>query len=292
MKAETTMECIQCGATVVSGQSVCEACGASLCQGAAVVPPEEIAGLLAEATLLRAWGQYEEAINVCIRIVRLDARNFPAHSLLGDLCRDQSNYRDALSWYKLAVQLEPGNEIVRRKLDEMIDHVFQGATRNGESTPVLINTGEQGPSAAPTPSRQTPRLRQLLTKVQPAHLVLGCTVLAIAFMLLFMLNTSEHSIAPVRNPSAHLTPTAEPLNPAAGNGQQTPKVEPPTAVPPPADAVENGGTANSSGTAIPGLPGIELVRPKADDQNHDLANTGHATIRAAGCRHAAVHFQS
>ena len=71
---------------------------------------------------------------MCVRIVRMDARNFPAHSLLGDLYRDQGNHREALGWYKLAVQLEPGNEIVRRKLDEMIDHVFQGATRHPRAT--------------------------------------------------------------------------------------------------------------------------------------------------------------
>ncbi len=79
------MECVKCGAAVTAGQTTCEACGASVRQGGTVVPHEEIAGLLAEATLLRTWGQYEEAINVCIRIVRLDTRNYPAHTLLGDL---------------------------------------------------------------------------------------------------------------------------------------------------------------------------------------------------------------
>lgn len=270
------MECAKCGAAVATGQSMCEACGAPLRHNSAAVPREEIAGLLAEATLLRTWGQYEEAINVGIRIVRLDAGSFPAHTLLGDLYRDQGNYREALGWYKLAVQLDPANEVVRRKLDEMIDHVFQGPARGADVPQVMINSDAQ--QSALLPSEEVSRLysfQQLLRKLQPVHLVVGCTVLAmlivlavLTFPLLFSVRVAAHTGAPgdthprLSTPSVYPNMSHEPVTGSAVNAQV-----PPTVTPPPPDGVES--AAGSAGT---------LSRPKADATNPSTAPTQASAI--------------
>ncbi len=84
------------------------------------------------------------------------------------------------------MQLEPGNEQVRRKLDEMIDLVFQGANRGADAPPLVINP-TQTSLPAPEESRPALPLQQFLRKMQPVHLVLGCTGLAIIIMLAFSL---------------------------------------------------------------------------------------------------------
>lgn len=258
------MACAQCGATVMAGQTTCEACGAQVRQGGSAVAQDDIAGLLADATLLRTWGQYAEAINVCIRIVRLDAHNALAHSLLGDLYRDQGNHREALGWYKLAVQLEPGNEIVRRKLDEMIDYVFQGVTRNDAQAAVVINPSEPHTPGATTSGRRR-SWQQRLQQVQPVHLVLGCTGLAIVGVLLCMLAPAltphrspdtDRSVPVAPAPAPTQAPSADAIAPSAGNPPVSPGGQAPSITPPAPDAVEGGGKT------IPGLTGI-VVTPKA-----------------------------
>ena len=67
-------------------------------------PADEAVMLLAEANLLRTWGQHRRDDRVCTRILRLDP-NGSTHSLLGDLYRDEGNYREALGWYKQAVNI-------------------------------------------------------------------------------------------------------------------------------------------------------------------------------------------
>lgn len=248
------MECAQCGVSVPAGQGVCKACGTPFTRSEAVAPQDEIAGLLAEVTLLRTWGQYEEAINMCTRILRMDPRNAPAHSLLGDLYRDQGNHHEALGWYKLAVQLNPTSDSDRRKLDEMIDRVFQGASRGMVSAPGFTIGQPSTPPKAAAP----PRLQALLNKLQPVHVVIGCTVIAITVMMIIAFNITGHSSAPksstrapqqmVPPPStAPHFPTTQPATSSATN-QQTPLF----VTPPPADTTEGG-------ESIPGLPGVQVI---------------------------------
>jgi len=255
------MECAQCGAAVTAGQTTCETCGAPVRHGLAVVSQEEIAGLLADATLLRTWGQYEEAINVCVRIVRMDARNGAAHSLLGDLYRDQGNHREALGWYKLAIQIEPGNEVVRRKLDKMIDYVFKGASRNTDQPAVVINSDEPA-SAADAPAQQR-RFQQILSNLQPVHLVLGCTALAIIIMLIFMFTERPDArFAKSRIPSPAQTPSftsGDTTNASGENWQMNPGGQAPSITPPPPDTVEGGGKGNPQVRPKGGIP--DLTNP-------------------------------
>src|SRR3981081_945280 len=64
--------------------------------------------LLAQANLARIRGKWSEAVEICVRVLRSQPGNADAHSLLGDIYRDQGAMDDAIQWYRMAADLRPG----------------------------------------------------------------------------------------------------------------------------------------------------------------------------------------
>src|SRR5471030_2602137 len=62
---------------------------------------------LAQANLARMRGQWGEAVEACVRVLRGHPANADAHSLLGDIYRDQGARDDAIQWYRMAADLRP-----------------------------------------------------------------------------------------------------------------------------------------------------------------------------------------
>jgi len=116
------MQCVQCGSQIPDDAAVCPQCGAessSLSQ-----PPDdaarEVYSLLAAANLARIRRAYEEATAKCIEVLRRFPNNASAHSLMGDIYEDQSLLRDAVEWYKIALELDPASRADRAKLDALL----------------------------------------------------------------------------------------------------------------------------------------------------------------------------
>jgi len=129
------MYCGHCGSEIPAASPFCRTCGAPTEHNRDVVadtPEGEMYPLLAAANLLRIRRQWEEATAKCIEVLRKYPNNASAHSLLGDICRDQSLLRDAAEWYKLALELDPSSRSDRIKLDRLADALYQ----NGESKPL------------------------------------------------------------------------------------------------------------------------------------------------------------
>jgi hypothetical protein len=82
--------------------------------------------LLVTANVLRLRGQYELAQAKCSEALQLEPENAAAYSVLGDVSRDQGRLRDAIEWYKMALDRAPGNVPDRRKLEAVIDQVYTG----------------------------------------------------------------------------------------------------------------------------------------------------------------------
>jgi hypothetical protein len=74
--------------------------------------------LLTQANLYRMRGQFTEAVDCCVAVLRVQSGNATAHSLLGDIYRDQGKPDDAIQWYRMAVDLRP-NPSDQAKLAEM-----------------------------------------------------------------------------------------------------------------------------------------------------------------------------
>lgn len=73
---------------------------------------------LAAANLSRLRGLFTDAEAICIRVLRADPNNVHAHSLIGDIYRDQGRFEDACQWYQLALDLQPDSRPDQSKLEE------------------------------------------------------------------------------------------------------------------------------------------------------------------------------
>lgn len=230
---------------------------------------EELHRLLAEANLLRIRKQLDDAVGVCTRVLRLDPSNATAHSLMGDIHRDEGNDREALGWYKLAVQLDPKNAVDRKKLDETIDRVFQNVkqTADGESAEPAANPASNGKSTIGA------AIRAWLEKITPTHVIILFFGLAVIVVAIILLLPSSGNKSKKSSPPSSARQTEQPSMRVIGQPQQSGDAATGTGqsvTPPAADGVENGG-----GTSIPGL-GI-MVQP--GDNGAGKATAGGTTTQ-------------
>jgi hypothetical protein len=84
----------------------------------------EVYVALITANVLRLRREWALAEAKCSEVLQLDPENATAHSLMGDILRDQGRVDDAIEWYKLALDHNPASEADRRKLEALIDQVF------------------------------------------------------------------------------------------------------------------------------------------------------------------------
>ncbi len=115
------MVCPKCFAEIPDSSVFCMECGARIRED--TVDPlyaegsdREVYPEIARANLLRMQGKYEEAIDVCLGILRRFHSNETAHALMGDIYADQGKLEEAINWYELLVELAPNNAVYSAKL--------------------------------------------------------------------------------------------------------------------------------------------------------------------------------
>ncbi|MFB3882162.1 MAG: tetratricopeptide repeat protein [Armatimonadota bacterium] len=79
---------------------------------------------LVTANVLRLRRQFDLAEAQCSDVLRHNPTSAEAHSVMGDIARDRGDLRDAMEWYKLALDLDPDNLSDRKKLEAVIDRVY------------------------------------------------------------------------------------------------------------------------------------------------------------------------
>ncbi len=132
------MFCGQCGAQVDDRLPFCDECGAPLSTDSDIGEADaEVFPLLAAANLARMRGDFDEASTRCIEVLRRFPNNASAHSLMGDIYREQGQPRDAIEWYKLALELNPRGQSDRVKLEELLDQVYEAP----EAPPEAVRAG-------------------------------------------------------------------------------------------------------------------------------------------------------
>ena len=119
-----TMVCPKCFAEIPDTSAFCMECGSRIREDTidplyAEGSDREVYPELARANLLRMQGKYEEAIEVCRRIMGRFPSNETVHALLGDIYADQGKLEDAIQWYELLVELAPTNVHYNAKLHNL-----------------------------------------------------------------------------------------------------------------------------------------------------------------------------
>lgn len=250
------MFCWHCGARLPDDGARCPVCGK-----ASVITLDDAARegsaeeqkhrLLTQANLLRMRKDWQTATLRCTEALRVAPKSASAHSLLGDICRDQGRLNDAMDWYKLALSLDPTRRADREKLDEIIDEMY-GAT--GGYLPV--KEAPEAETESPSNDGQTgfPLGRYA------AFFMVALVAITLSALLLnyhdfkSALTTDISIVKPRKRPQAGIVTTG-PLDigaqsQAAGRRTESPAAQPPQGPAPAAPATTAPAAPNASRPAI------------------------------------------
>lgn len=134
--------------------------------------------LLTEANLLRVRGRWDEAVDRCVEVLRAQPGNHTAHSLLGDIYRDQGKTDDAIQWYRMAVDLKP-NPSDSAKLKQMERERGRSAPKAGRGMP--------GALIPVTPDGSMPAGTAALMGISPRSWLRGITIASLAFLTIVLI---------------------------------------------------------------------------------------------------------
>ncbi len=172
------MRCPQCGRAITSPAGTCASCPSR-------VPGVDAGPILARANLLRMRGQWEEAANHCIEVLRLEPGNPTAHSLLGDIYQDQGQPEQARHWYHLALEMNPQSTADRAKLARA-EEALEARSQKAEWEAIIEGRSE-------------PIGTKLLVResVQRIVAVAGTTVCSVILVAAILVSVSERREGPV-----------------------------------------------------------------------------------------------
>ena len=118
------MTCGYCGAVVPEGKAYCPVCGAKVNRGlpsedALADADQEVRPILAEAYLALRRRDFRRAEEKCIEALRHFPNNASAHAMLAEVYEAQGRLDDAIEWLRMALDLDPDNERMKRRLAEL-----------------------------------------------------------------------------------------------------------------------------------------------------------------------------
>jgi len=128
--------CPKCKTSIGDDVAFCSECGALVAE-----PPQDepgnlhdIESLLAAANLHRMRGEWDEAIDVCMTILRREPDDPSAHSLLGDVYAAQGRLEEAVRWYEMTLDADPENQLYVGKLEKLRRDLADSYTQSDNST--------------------------------------------------------------------------------------------------------------------------------------------------------------
>ncbi len=212
---------------------------------------------LSQANAYRLKKDWEKATDTCIQVLKADPANATAHSLLGDIYREQGKTEDALRWYQMAVELKPTPADKKKLADLEKEFALKS---NAPSTKILRGGITMPVNADGTLVTGTTRLAG---GVSPQNWLRWVTAICIAFLGITLIGlaafrmgqrTSGTTIVPQSQPAASGIPSNSVLPPTKPIfGTNTPSVAPPASTPP----TNEGGTgfpADRPGAGTPNKP--------------------------------------
>jgi len=109
--------CQKCFAIIPDGAEYCAECGAPVLDDFSEGSDSAVYPELARANLLRMRGEYKVAEDICLSILRRHPNSATANTLLGDICAERGDLKQAAEWYEMALDILPDSESDRHKLE-------------------------------------------------------------------------------------------------------------------------------------------------------------------------------
>lgn len=104
---------------IPAGAEYCAECGAPAVEDFGEGSESAVYPELARANLLRMRGEYKQAEEICLAVLRKHPNSATANTLLGDICSERGDLRQAAEWYEMALDITPDSESDRQKLDSI-----------------------------------------------------------------------------------------------------------------------------------------------------------------------------
>ena len=110
--------CPKCFEVNDPAATYCIECGAPLSdEPGAEGSDQEVYREITQANLSRIRGDYKQAVDICLGILKRFPNNGTAHTLLGDIYAEQGELEQAAQWFEMALDLRPESQNDRRKLE-------------------------------------------------------------------------------------------------------------------------------------------------------------------------------
>ena len=116
--------CNKCQANIDDAEATCPECGAQVSVSSeADLRGTDFDSELARANLLRMRGEYRQAQDLCLSVLKRYPNSITAHILLGDINSDQGLLEDAAQWFELALDLDSSSSQVGQKLEDVREQI-------------------------------------------------------------------------------------------------------------------------------------------------------------------------
>lgn len=111
--------CQRCFALIPEGAEYCAECGAPAMDDLSEGTERAVYPELARANLLRMRGEYKQAEDICLAVLRRHPNSATANTLLGDICAERGDLKQAAEWYEMALDIVPDSASDRQKLESV-----------------------------------------------------------------------------------------------------------------------------------------------------------------------------
>lgn len=178
--------------------------------------------LLAQANLERIRGHWAEAVDICVRVLRSSPGNADAHSLLGDIYRDQGALDDAIQWYRMAADLRPTGPDVEKLRKLEIERERRQARSGPLAAAIAAGAYESGAGGTTQLMGHSPK-RWLNTLTIVSVSFLAATIIVLT---LVRLNQPDHFGAHSSTTFGSRETSSHPAMPTAETGVKLPRISP------------------------------------------------------------------
>jgi len=115
--------CEKCKLILDDGTAKCPRCGEGLAAAGNGRRAADIHAMLASANLHRIRGEWDDAIELCMEVLKLEPKSAEAYEMLGDIYESRGQDEDAMQWFSMALDLAPASTTIRVKLDRLREKV-------------------------------------------------------------------------------------------------------------------------------------------------------------------------
>ncbi|HVT12076.1 MAG TPA: tetratricopeptide repeat protein [Fimbriimonadaceae bacterium] len=130
MAAPANNKCEKCFTSLPPGAATCPECGAPVGNVSPAEAEADVYPELAKANLARMRGDYKQAEDQLLSVLKRYPNNPSANEMLGDLAAEREDYPHAVEWYEMALEIVPTSASIGRKLRDARSKVEQKQTQD------------------------------------------------------------------------------------------------------------------------------------------------------------------